>query len=306
MRIIHAPTELGSSQRVCLAIGFFDGVHLGHQQILRQTIADARQHGAIALAVTFDCHPNSVVAPNRVPPLIYPLSKKLRTIDALGLDALLLLHFDRELSALPGEQFFRDLVRDLGRLQSVCVGANFVFGHKRGGNVDLLKRLGSELKFTVHGLAAVALDHKAVSSTRIREAIREGSLDQASQMLGRPYSIFGTVIEGDRVGRQLGFPTANIDVAGLVLPPNGVYAVQARLADQTYQAVLNIGHRPTLKNPDPHLQVECHIMDFSGEIYGRDLEVVLLEKLRDEKKFPSLDALRNQISADVQEARTRF
>src|SRR5262249_33977209 len=150
-------------------------------------------------------------------------------IESLGTDRLLLLHFDKPLSEVPGEQFVRDLVANAGRVQSLCVGANFVFGHKRSGNVELLKELGRELKFTVHGMAAVALDGKAVSSTRIREAIREGNLDAASQMLGRAYSISGAVIHGDRLGHKLGFPTANIDVSGLGLPPGGVYAVQARL-----------------------------------------------------------------------------
>ena len=173
MRVIHAADELKpAGRKVCLAIGFFDGVHLGHQQIIRQTITDARQHEAIALVVTFDRHPNTVVAPSRVPPLIYSLPRKLRTIESLGADTLLLIHFDKAFSEQTGEGFIRALARDLGHVQSLCVGANFVFGHKRGGNVDLLKKLGAELKFTVHGMAAVSLDGRAVSSTRIREAIR--------------------------------------------------------------------------------------------------------------------------------------
>src|SRR5258707_9616378 len=263
MKVTRSATELNpASRKVCLAIGFFDGVHLGHQQIIRQTLTDARQHEAIALVITFDRHPNAVVAPDRVPPLIYSLPQKLRAIEALGPDTVLLLHFDQALSEQPGELFIRNLVRHLGHLQSLCVGANFVFGHKRGGNVELLKRLGTELKFTVHGMAAVALDGKAVSSTRIREAIRAGNLDAASQMLRRAYSISGAVIQGDHLGRQLGFPTANIDVAGLALPPNGVYAVRADISKKTHRAVLNIGKRPTLRNPNAQLRVEAHLMDF--------------------------------------------
>src|SRR5437879_8695905 len=180
MTIIRASSELRpSGRKVCLAIGVFDGVHLGHQQIIRQTTSDARQHEAIALVITFDRHPNSVVAPHRVPPLIYSLAQKLRTIESLGADTLLLIHFDKAFSEQSGEAFIRGLARDLGHIQSLCVGANFVFGHKRGGNVALLKTLGSELNFTVHGMASVSMDGKIVSSTRIRETIRTGDLDAA-------------------------------------------------------------------------------------------------------------------------------
>ena len=223
MNIVHTATKLKTKGKdVCLAIGFFDGVHLGHQQILRQTIADAHKHEGLALALTFDKHPNVVVAPDKAPPLIYSLPQKLRTIESLGIENILLIEFDTQFSEQTGEQFIRSLARDLGKLHSVCVGANFVFGHKRSGNVALLKRLGAELDFQVHGLSAVSLDGQTVSSTRIREAIRAGKLDAASQMLGRPYAICGRVVEGDRLGRQLGFPTANLDAAELVLPPNGV------------------------------------------------------------------------------------
>jgi riboflavin kinase / FMN adenylyltransferase len=307
MRIIHAANELKpAGRKVCLAIGFFDGVHLGHQQIIRQTLTDARQHEAIALVITFDRHPNSVVAPSRVPPLIYPLPRKLRVIESLGADTLLLIHFDKAFSEQTGEAFIRGLARDLGHVQSLCVGANFVFGHKRGGNVVLLRKLGAELKFMVHGMAAVSLDGRAVSSTRIREAIRAGDLDRVSQMLGRAYSLAGPVIRGDGLGRQLGFPTANLDVTGLVLPPQGVYAVLAEVEGKTHRAVLNIGLRPTLQNPNPQLRVEAHLIDFAGELYGRELEVAFVDKLRAERKFDSLAELREQIARDILEAQLRF
>ena len=307
MRIIHAADELKpDSRKVCLAIGFFDGVHLGHQQIVRQTITDARQHEAIALVVTFDRHPNTVVAPSRVPPLIYSLPRKLRAIESLGTDTLLLIQFDKAFSEQTGEGFIRGVARDLGHVQSLCVGANFVFGHKRGGNVDLLRRLGAELKFMVHGMAAVSLDGRAVSSTRIREAIRAGDLDGVSQMLGRAYSLAGTVVRGDGLGHQIGFPTANVDATGLALPPHGVYAVLAEAGGKTYRAVLNIGLRPTLQNPNPQLRVEAHLIDFAGELYGQDLEVAFVDKLRGETRFPSLAELRQQIARDILEAQMRF
>jgi len=306
VKTIHAANELKpGSRRVCLAIGFFDGVHLGHRQIIRQTIADARQHNAIALVLTFDRHPNSVVAPNRVPPLIYSLPQKLRAIESLGADHLLLVGFDKKFSEQPGEDFVRGLARDLGSIQSICVGADFVFGHKRSGDVALLKRLGGEIGFSVHGLSAVSLDGRTVSSTRIREAIRTGKLDGASQMLGRPYAIAGRVVEGDKLGRQLGFPTANLDVAGLVLPPNGVYAGLTALSKKSYRVALNIGFRPTMILTQPELRVEAHLLDFSGPLCGAELEVEIGEKLRDERKFASPAELRAQITRDIAAVRER-
>ena len=307
MKIIQELNHLAPERRkLCLAIGFFDGVHLGHQQIIRQTISDARQHEATALIVTFDRHPNTVVAPERAPQLIYPLTHKLAVLESLGVDVTLLIHFDKAFSERSGEEFVRTLGCEAGPIRSVCVGANFVFGHKRSGDVGLLRKLGAELNFTVHGLAAVALDGKAVSSTRIRQAIAAGNLDTAGQMLGRAYSLRGQVIEGDRLGRQLGFPTANVEVSGLVLPPGGVYAAHARCGENLYRAVVNIGLRPTLQRTEPQLRVEAHLIDFSGDLYGRELELIFLEKLRAEKKFPSLDDLRRQIANDIAEAQLKF
>jgi riboflavin kinase/FMN adenylyltransferase len=307
VRIVHKPSELSQgARRVCLAIGFFDGVHLGHQQIIRQTTTDARQHEAIALIITFDRHPNTVVAPDRAPPLIYSLPQKLRVIETLGVDVALLIRFDKEFSEHSGQDFVRWLARDAGPIRSICVGANFVFGHKRSGNVEVLRKLGAELGFMVHGMAAVALDGKAVSSTRIRQAISAGNLDGAGQMLGRAYSLVGVVVPGDQLGRQLGFPTANLDVAGLVLPPTGVYAAQAKVGDQFHRAVVNVGSRPTLQNPHPQIRVEAHLLDFTGELYAQELELIFVEKLREEKKFPSLADLRNQIARDILDAQLRF
>src|SRR5688572_1236331 len=303
MQIIHQSTELGArGRKVCVAIGVFDGVHLGHQQVIRQMIADAEQHEAAAVVITFDRHPNAIVAPDRTPELIYSLPQKLRAIQSLGAQVTWLINFDENFSRQTGEQFIRNLSRDFGHIQSVCVGSTFTFGHKRSGNVDLLRKLGAELRFTVHGLAAVALDGQTVSSTRIRDAIRAGQLDAASQMLGRGYALAGMVVRGDGFGKKFGYPTANIDTSGLVLPPNGVYAGHARVGEQSHRAVLNIGVRPTLKEPKPHRRAEVHLLDFKGEIYDHELEVTFAGKLRDERKFESMDALRGQISRDVEAA----
>ncbi len=306
MNVLRAATDLrAASHRVCVAIGFLDGVHLGHQHVLRQMVSDARQHEALAVVVTFDRHPNAVVAPERTPPLIYSLPQKLRAIASLGADSALVLPFDRAFSEQPGEAFIRGLARDFGHIHSICVGATFSFGHRRDGNVDLLRALGSELRFQVHGMAAVSLDGEVVSSTRIREAIRGGNLDAASQMLGRAYSLAGVVVRGDQLGRTLGFPTANLDTTGLALPPNGVYAVHAATGGREHRAVVNIGVRPTLA-ATARPQVEAHLLDFDAELYGEELELTFIEKLRDEQKFPSVDALKSQIARDIESARALF
>jgi riboflavin kinase/FMN adenylyltransferase len=307
MKVIRSAQALGpGSRKVCLAIGVFDGVHLGHQQIIRQTINDARQHEAIALIVTFDQHPNAIVAPDRVPPLIYSAPQKIRAIASLAADVLLEIPFDRDFSQQSGESFIRGLAHALGKIQSICVGADFVFGHKRSGNVNLLRQLGREMQFQVHGLAAVALDGQTVSSTRIREAIRAGDFDAASQMLGRAYSLAGKVVPGSQLGQTLGFPTANLDTTGMLLPPNGVYAAHVRVGSNLFRSVVNIGIRPTIQTATPQPRVEVHLLDFSGDLYGQELELTLLEKLRPELKFPSIEALREQIARDIAAARHSF
>jgi riboflavin kinase/FMN adenylyltransferase len=307
MQRVDAATKLATGGRkVCLAIGVFDGVHLGHQHIIRQTLADARQHDALGLVLTFDRHPSAIVAPDRVPPLIHSLPQKLRAIESLGVEGVLLVHFDPAFSQQTGEEFIRGLVRDLVRIQSICVGADFVFGCRRSGSVALLKTLGDELGFEVHGLAAVALDGQTVSSTRIREAISTGDLEAARQMLGRPYALCGRVVEGDRLGRQLGFPTANLEMDGRVLPPHGVYSAATTLDGQRYPVALNIGLRPTVTASPPALRIEAHLLDFDGSLYGKELEVEVGVKLRAERRFDSPAELREQIARDILQVRARI
>ena len=307
MQTFHSADDFRSGERkVSVAIGMFDGVHLGHQQLIRQAVADAEQHEGAAVVVTFDRHPNSVIAPDRVPALIYSPGQKMRAIAALGVEATIIIPFTPEFSQQPAETFVRLLARQFAPMQSVCVGSSFVFGHRRSGNVHLLQQLGRELNFVVHGIAAVSLDDDVVSSTRIREAVRAGDCNAASQMLGREYALSGTIVRGDELGRKLGFPTANLDVRGLLVPPPGVYAVHAYVEGRKFRAAANIGLRPTLQSSAPELRVEAHLLDFEGDLYGREMELTFVTKLRDEQKFSSLDELRAQIARDVAAARTRF
>jgi riboflavin kinase / FMN adenylyltransferase len=304
VQLIHRAADLNAGGRkVSVGIGMFDGVHLGHQQVLKQTLADARQHNGISLAITFDRHPATILNPAKAPRLIYSLSQKLREIQGLGIDAILLIPFTREFSQRPGEQFVKELAEQLGNIYSICVGSSFTFGHKRSGNVDLLKHLGKELNFQVHGLAAVSLAGQIVSSTRIRERIAAGDLNAASQMLGRTYSVMGKVTHGDKLGRKLETPTANIDISGLVTPPNGVYAVQVRIGNDWKAGVANLGFRPTVNDPSPSLRFEVHLLDFEGDLYEQELEIAFADFIRGERKFADLDELKAQISRDKDSAR---
>ena len=307
MKILNDARELQPTNgRVCCAIGMFDGVHLGHQQVIRQGVSDAHQLEASALCVTFDRHPAAVIAPERAPNLIQSLDQRLTAIQALGMEATLVLPFDQAMSQIPPAAFIQALSVDLGRISSICVGAQFAFGHERQGNVELLQQLGQDMNFITHGLASVALDGETVSSTRIRQAIAGGQLDLAGQMLGREYALAGKVIRGDQRGRELGFPTANLEITGRCTPPNGVYAAHAEVESEPYRAAVNIGLRPTIKDPEPTLHVEAHLLDFDEEIYDRVCALTFVGKLREEQSFDSLDALRAQIEKDVVQARYLF
>jgi riboflavin kinase/FMN adenylyltransferase len=307
VNVITLPSELRSTGTpVCLAIGMFDGVHLGHQEVILRTISDARREQALAVVVTFDRHPNAVVAPERTPPLIYTLPQKLRALEALGADAVWLIRFDRTFSQQPAADFVRRLAEDFGRLRSIAIGNEFTFGHRRGGDAALLHTLGEHHGFVTHALAPVSWAGTPVSSTRIREAIQRGELDEASQLLGRRYAFAGHVVRGDRVGQRLGTPTANTQTNGLVLPPTGVYVTRAIVRGRPHGAVTNIGVRPTVAPAESGLRVETHLLDFDGDLYDKELEVSPLRKLRDELRFPSLEDLQEQVARDITAARQYF
>jgi len=304
MNVINAdgPWNL-QGRKVCAAIGVFDGVHLGHQRILQQVIKDARACDGAAAAVTFDRHPNEVVAPTRTPLLLYQYSKKMRVLESLGINVLRIIHFDRALSQLSPEQFIGKLAVEAGELESICVGEGFTFGCRRQGDVPLLRDLGAKMHFAVHAAPPVTLDGEAVSSTRVRQAIASGDFGLAARLLGRPYDLCAVVLRGAQLGRKLGFPTANLATRGLVTPPTGVYAADARVDGIQRRAAVNIGFRPTVETKESALVVEAHLLDFEGDLYGRELELTFLRKLREEQKFPSLDALREQVERDIAQAR---
>jgi riboflavin kinase/FMN adenylyltransferase len=282
----------------------FDGVHLGHQSLLRMCLEDARRHSGLATAITFDRHPNFVVAPDRAPPALQTLEHRLTLFEALGIEAAVVIPFDEVFSRVPAVHFVKDLVSTLAPVASICVGQGFTFGHRRSGNVALLESLQQELSYVTRVLPPVCRSQRAVRSTWIRELVAAGQFNEVAELLGRPYSIASRVARGDGLGRQLGFPTANLDVGDLALPPHGVYAAEARLAGQTHSAVLNLGVRPTLKHPTPTLRFEVHLLDFNNDLYGQTLEIIPRRHLRPEQRFESLNALRRQIEADILQARS--
>jgi riboflavin kinase/FMN adenylyltransferase len=286
-----------------LSIGVFDGVHLGHQAVLRRSLADAEACGGQAVALTFDPHPMKVLRPDRAPRLLTSTAHKARLIEAVGMPHLLVVTFDAMLAAQSPQDFVRRLAAAARPLRQICVGENWTFGAKRAGDVALLRKMGAELNFEVAEVEAVQMDGLTVSSTRIREAVERGDLDTARRLLGRGYTILGTVEPGDQLGRTIGFPTANLRAHNEQYPPDGVYAVRIGLDGRTWDGVANIGYRPTVATGIPERKLEVHLFDFVGDLYGRDLDVDFIHFLRCERKFDGIDVLKAQISEDAQNAR---
>jgi riboflavin kinase/FMN adenylyltransferase len=253
----------------------------------------------VSVALTFDPHPMRVLRPDQAPLLLTSTAHKLALIQQLGVDACLLLTFDKPFSETPAERF----VEQIASCRQICVGTRFRFGHDRLGDVRLLEQLAPRYGFTVKEIMSVlTADGEMISSTAVRQHVLAGDLDRAAAMLGRQFSILGTVEKGDHRGHELGFPTANLDPHNEALPPNGVYAVRVLVAGEKLGGVVNIGVRPTFEGEHKRI-FEVHIFDFTRDIYGEDVEVVFVEKLRDERKFDSADALKTQIAADAKSAR---
>jgi len=289
-----------------LAIGVFDGVHLGHQAVISTSARHAREVAGNPVVVTFDPHPAKVLRPQDAPHLITATQHKIALIRDLGVAHLLVLHFDRAFAATSPEEFVRQLVANSRPLQEICVGHEWSFGKGRAGNLALLKQLGGIHHFNVVGVEEVKVNGEVVSSTAIRKAVAEGNLVKATQMLGREYTILGTVIAGEKLGRKLGFPTANLSAHSEQFPPNGVYVTEARLAGTLHRGVANLGYRPTVSGDQPERLLELHLFDLDRDVYGEEMEVRFLRYLRAEQKFENVEALKAQIARDVEEARESF
>ncbi len=287
---------------LALAVGVFDGLHLGHQEVIRAAQEHAAQHHGTAVVVTFDPHPAHVLRPGSAPKLLCGPRHQQLVLSHIGIPCLLACPFTTETARTPATAFIHQLVEAARPLGCISVGYTWNFGHKREGNIHLLMEMGQEHDFAVYGVPPLKIDGEIVSSTLIREAISTGNFTKAATLLGRDYSVFGTVIEGQKLGRQLGFPTANVDVENEQLPPLGVYAVQARIESVWLPGVANLGRRPTVtENAEPSLEV--HLFDWSGDLYGKDLEVRFTKFLRSEMKFSGLDELKAQIQRDIAAAK---
>lgn len=299
--------NLGPEHKGCVAtIGSFDGVHLGHQLILQQLIQVARAQGVPAVAIVFEPQPTEFFAGDKAPARLMRMREKLEALWAAGIDKVLCLNFNETLRNLSAEQFIdRVLVQGLG-IKHLVVGDDFRFGCDRKGDYALLQTKGAELGFAVTDTHTLDIDGKRVSSTRIRHLLEAGNFPEAEKLLGKPYGVYGRVVYGKQLGRQLGVPTANVDLRRYRSPLHGVFAVTAIFTDGTQvQGVANVGVRPTVNGLKKPL-LEVHLFNFSRDIYGAVIDVVFHHKLRDEKKFASLDELKAQLQTDIAEAKAFF
>src|ERR1700683_2368887 len=290
--------------RTVVTIGNFDGVHLGHQEILRHLIETSRAENLTSVVVTFDPHPLRVLRPDQAPALLLTLSQRLSAFEAAGVDAALVLRFDRHLSELTPENFVRRILVETLHAQSVLVGENFRFGHKHAGDVALLRQLGAQHNFTVECIPPVIFRGITVSSTAVLDAVRDGNVALAGRLLGRPYALEGTIVSGEGRGARVIVPTLNLQTPQEILPKLGVYATEAIVNGQTYRSVTNVGTRPTFNGQ--HVSIESYLFDFSPAPQSapgpRALTVKFWDRLRDEMKFESPDALRAQIQSDSHRA----
>ena len=307
MRLIRGLHNVKSSDRGCVAtIGNFDGVHLGHAQVITAVKQRAEALGLPSLAITFEPTPIEYFAPDKAPARLTRLAEKLHLLEAQQIDRTLILRFNQFLATQPAEEFVKQiLVEQLG-VKHLYVGDDFCFGHQRKGNFALLQQMGEALGFAVESLPTFEIDAERVSSTRIRGALLAGDFNQAEKCLGRDYRITGRVGHGDKRGRQIGFPTMNIQLGRLHPSVRGVFAVRIDGLEQGPQnGVANVGNRPTVEGDD-RFTLEVHALDFNANTYGQRVSVHFMQRIRDEKKFESFEALTTQIQKDVETARDFF
>jgi riboflavin kinase / FMN adenylyltransferase len=301
MEIIHLTDGLPPHPWPVVALGNFDGVHMGHRAIVQTAISRAAAHAGTAFVLTFHPTPAKVLTPERAPQLILTPEDKLELLRRSGIDAVIVVNFTPALSRLSPAEFARDYI--LGKLGArvVVVGHSVSFGHRRAGNAQVMVELGQKMGFETEVVGPITIEGGVVSSTRIRELITAGDLPEAARLLGRNHFLRGTVVRGRERGRTIGFPTANIDSATECLPPDGVYATRLVLADGAFASITNIGMRPTFD--EAARTIEAHIFDFDRDIYGANVRLDLVERIRSERKFDSGEALAAQITQDLKRAR---
>ncbi len=280
-----------------LTIGSFDGVHRGHARIVSRVIEEARERGGTAALMTLQPHPRQFFLPGNAPNILTCLEQKKRLLAAAGLDTLFILPFNAEVAAMPRERFVEEIILDRCHAEKVVVGHDFAFGKDALGNYEYLKERAPELGFDVEEVPPLIVGGERVSSTLVREAVLQGDMAQARRLLGRPYSMLGTVVRGRGVGRGLGFPTANIIPSTGAVPAHGVYAAKALLEGQTHIAAVNIGVAPTIRQAD--ITVEAFLLDFERDIVGESIELEFYRRLRPEKYFGNREELTQAIAADV-------
>jgi riboflavin kinase/FMN adenylyltransferase len=287
------------------AIGNFDGLHRGHTKILERVRRQAAERAATPLVLTFDPHPPRVLRPDKAPRLLMTLAQKIAALEHAGVHGVAIVRFTPELSQWEPEAFVAQVLVDWLRVSEVWVGSNFLFGRERAGNFTLLRLLGQQHEFRAEKIDPVRYKDFVVSSTRVRRLINEGRVDEAAALLGHHYAIDGHVVHGDQRGRHLGFPTANLQTANELLPPNGVYVALAAIDGIARSAVTNIGVRPTFGGGSTQT-IEAHVLDHAGDLYGRPVRLFFLQRLREERAFEGVEALRAQIALDLEQARALF
>jgi riboflavin kinase/FMN adenylyltransferase len=307
MEVLHFPDDPRPPWIVhpVLALGNFDGLHRGHLKIVERVKRGAAEHGGTPMAMTFDPHPPRVVRPDKAPPLLMTIDQRLAALDRAGLHHVAVVRFTRELSQWEPETFVRTVLVDWLRISEVWVGANFLFGHERSGNFSLLRTLGQRYGFRAEKIDPVRYKEFVVSSTRIRRLVAEGRVDEAGALLGHPYMLDGAVVEGKRRGRELGFPTANLDTSNELIPPHGVYATTLGLDGIVHAAVTNIGVNPTFGD-GTRTTIETYVLGYDGDLYGRRVQLGFVQRLRDERRFDDVDALKAQMDADCRRAERLF
>lgn len=302
MRVIHGSRAAKNLPPQAVAIGIFDGVHRGHQALLQRAIDCARRDGMEALAYTFHPHPAALLAPEFAPLLIEPVARRLERLESLGLDGVLLEPFEHGFAQIEARSFVEDILVATLACRHVIVGDGFTFGHAQRGNVALLQALADKHGFTLHVIPPVRIDGLTISSTKIREFVRDGRVQSAAVLLGRPYEMQGQVVRGVGRGATIGVPTANVDADNALMPAVGVYAGYADGAISRHATVINVGYSPTFGGGK--LRIEAHFLDYAGgDLYGVRLRLHFVERLRDEQKFSGVETLTAQIHADIEHAR---